>query len=133
MLITFQLYRKAIAALIGGLLPLLASIAPGISDYLDPMTANVLSVVLATLAATATANKIDGANVIELARVVVDALDRIDDRPGGDANPAPGVAQSVLGRKDGLTALITATPLEAAKLVPETGRKAFEVIKGDHA
>lgn len=116
----FQLYRKAIAALIGGLLPLLISFLPGASALADPLAVNVLSIVLATVFAAVTADKIDGASVVALARVVIDALDGIKDDPGAPAAATPGVSSTVIGRTDGPPALISATPVDpvAASALP---------------
>lgn len=119
----FQLYRKAIAALIGGLLPLVASFIPGAEALADPMTVNVASIIGAAIFAAVTADKIDGASVVELARVVVDALDRMRGDPDKPEGAFPGTADTVVMRTTGPAASITATPLPAkvAVAVASTG------------
>lgn len=119
----FQLYRKAIAALIGGLLPLVASFIPGAEALADPMTVNVASIIGAAIFAAVTADKIDGASVVELARVVVDALDRMRGDPDKPEGALPGTADTVVMRTTGPAASITATPLpaEVAVAVASTG------------
>ncbi len=112
----FQLYRKAIAALIGGLIPLIVSLLPGAEALADPITVNVLSIILATAFAAVTADKIDGASVVALARVVIDALDGIGRDPAAPPGATPGVAGTIIGRKDGVAAVISATPVDPAEV-----------------
>lgn len=123
MFLAFQLYRKAIAAFIGGALPLVVYFLPGAEALADPVTINLASIFTAAIFAAVTADKIDGASVVELARVVVDALDRMRGDPDGPVAPLPGTAETVVMRSSGPAASITATPLPAdvAVAVATTG------------
>lgn len=119
----FQLYRKAIAALIGGALPLIASFIPGAEALADPVAVNVVSILASAVFVVATADKIDGASVVDLARVVVDALDRMRGDPDKPEGAQPGTAETLVARSVGPFAAITATPLpaEVAVAVGSTG------------
>lgn len=123
----FQLYRKAIAALVGGLIPLIVSFIPGAEALADPVTVNVLSVVLAAGFAALTADKIDGASVVDLARVVIDALDRV----GSDGDPSPGTAATVVGRVDGTPVAIVATPIPPEVNVSDFAERGIGLKGGD--
>lgn len=117
--LTFSLYRKAIAALIAGFLPLLASHLPGAAAYLDPTAVNVLSVVLAALAVAATADKLDGARVVDLAKIVVAAFDHdsveINKVPKQAAVDAARQGDLVIPRGAGRDPLVV-TPIRAGEV-----------------
>lgn len=68
-------YRKAIAALLAGVLGLSAQFIPGVSDQVGPEVIQVVSVLLAAGAAFAFSNRVEGFNVNDLARFVINSLD----------------------------------------------------------
>lgn len=116
----FQLYRKALAAFIVAALGLLATFIPGIESILTPTEIQVAAGVLAAIAVAVTADKLDGANVVELARLVVDALDRASPDPDHPAGGSPGVAGTAIMRAgDPVPLVISATPARDA-VWPET-------------
>ena len=61
-------YQKAIAAFLGALAPILAGLVPALQPILTPEVQAALSVLLATLAAWWFPNKINGKNVMDIAK-----------------------------------------------------------------
>lgn len=108
----FHLYRKAFAALLVAAIGVAATFIPGIESVLSPTEIQIGAGVLAALAVAVTADKLDGASVVELARLVVDALDRAAPDPDDPNGGTAGVAdKAVMRAGDPAPLLISATPI----------------------
>ncbi|SES76631.1 hypothetical protein [Oceanicella actignis] len=105
-------YRKAIAALLAGLLGLAAHFIPGVSEYATAEIINLASVTMAAAAALIVPNTMDGHNVNMLARWILDEIAKgtppdadadADAGPASRARGAPGGDPGAAGRDGGAT------------------------------
>lgn len=82
-------YRKAIAAMVAGLLGLVGHFVPAVSGVLSPEAINMASVTAAALAAYWFENRADGYNVATLAKALADAIRDGDEAAAHPAPPRP--------------------------------------------
>lgn len=91
-MIKLETYRKAIAAFIGGALPLAAFFMPDVLSYLGPERIALISVIGSTLGAYFGKNTLEGVNVHDWAKWALEELAAAETKaeaeaPGQDAAP----------------------------------------------